>query len=220
MPKLGGWKRRLLNFADAAREFEFAWENPAFTRFELPAVEINHVIQQRYSAEPNILVTRSMVWDMELKKSWDPVTYIPYVVSKGRSWGRCRLSDNSEYFARWSIQQGWINDARGQVLENVYLDHASQRIVFLGATELMFENEVLMADDFQPTFYVEHATSGSEEAPLNLWRIVFLTDQPIPQLLEPLEAFVAEGNLPGFLEIYIQRDLGVRLEKTPRSHLQ
>ena len=50
-----------------------------------------------------------MIWDMETKKAWDPLTYIPYVVSQARSWGRTTLRDGSVRFFRSSMQRGWIN---------------------------------------------------------------------------------------------------------------
>jgi hypothetical protein len=81
------------SFANALQEFEAAWRNPKHTQFELQPVDVNKVVSERYTVSPSIRLTRSMVWDMELKKAWDPMTYIPYVVSRGRSWGRHFLED-------------------------------------------------------------------------------------------------------------------------------
>jgi hypothetical protein len=61
-----------ISFADAVREFEEAWSNPAFTRFELPQLAVNRVLRDRYLMKNRIQLSRSMVWDMELKKAWDP----------------------------------------------------------------------------------------------------------------------------------------------------
>jgi hypothetical protein len=52
---------------------------------------------------------------MELQKAWDPKTFIPYVVSEAKSWGRHRLCDGSERFFRSSEQLGWITGQRGTV---------------------------------------------------------------------------------------------------------
>jgi hypothetical protein len=51
-------------FADAKREFQDAWENPPHTRFELPPVNVNKVLKDRYRVTPDKLITRSMIWDM------------------------------------------------------------------------------------------------------------------------------------------------------------
>ena len=44
------------------------------------------------------------------------------------------------------------------------------------------------------------------------WSIVLLTYKPDPRYLAPFEARLDEG-LPGFVEIYIRKDLGVELTK-------
>jgi hypothetical protein len=75
-------------FDTAEREYNDAWNAPSGTRFELSPVDVNKVIKERYRISPEQTLTRAMIWDMETKKSWDPLTYIPYVVSQARSWGR------------------------------------------------------------------------------------------------------------------------------------
>jgi hypothetical protein len=49
--------------------------------------------------------------------------------------------------------------------------------------------------------------------PLNLWSIVLLTNTPDPHYREPFEQMVRAGLLPGFIEIYIERDLKVTLSR-------
>ena len=63
-------------------------------------------------------------------KGLGPNYVFPYVVSGGKSWGRRRLHDGSEHFFRSSEQLGWIVEERGTVLEEVFIDHASQGIYF------------------------------------------------------------------------------------------
>jgi hypothetical protein len=202
-------------FADAKREFQDAWEDPSHTRFELPPVNVNKVLTDRYRVTPNKRITRSMIWDMETKKAWDPLTYIPYVVSEARSWGRNTLPDGSERFFRSSIQRGWITTDRGRVLEDVYVTHPEQDILFMGRAQMIGENgEALQASDFQPLFHVEHGVGGSERAPLNLWKIVLLTSERDRRYEEPFEQMVSAGLLPGFIQIYIETDLGMRLTRS------
>jgi hypothetical protein len=41
--------------------------------------------------------------------------------------------------------------------------------------------------------------------PLNLWRIVVLTERYDERYTEPFKEMARQGLLPGFLEIYIER---------------
>ena len=201
-------------FDSAEREYNDAWNNQSSTRFELPPVDINKTLKERYRVSPDQTLTRAMIWDMETKKAWDPRTYIPYVVSQARSWGRTTLPDGSTRFCRSSLQRGWITPEQGLVLEDVFVSDATQTIYFLGRPRMVEESgNALVASPFQPLFHVRHGAGGSERAPLNLWSIVLLTDAPDARYCEPFEQMVRAGLLPGFLEIYIQRDLKLKLSR-------
>jgi len=202
------------SFASAQEEFERAWRNPSHTQFELPALDVNKVLNERYSVSPSIRLTRSMVWDMEMKKAWDPSTYIPYVVSSGHSWGRHNLEDGCERFFRSSMQIAWISQVRGEVLEEVFINRTDRKIFFLGRSEMTnHKGERISADDYQPLFHVEHVAGGSESEPLNVWRIVFLTKNNDQRFTEPFRQMMKAGLLPGFLEIYIELDLHAALSR-------
>ena len=201
-------------FAAAAEEFAQAWRNPRHTRITLPPVDVNKILAERYRMDKPTHITCGMVWDMELKKSWDPRTYISYVVSEGKSWGRHRNEDGSEHFCRFTIQRAWIDERSGSVLEDVYINHKEQRILFLGRSEMVAEGgERIRSEGFQPLFHVEHAAGGSDAAPLNMWRIVLLTESEDRRFKAPFEKMIRDDLLPGFLEIYIDRDLGVKLSR-------
>ena len=103
-------------FDTAEREYNDAWNAPSSTRFELPPIDVNKVLKERYRVSPRQTLTRAMIWDMEMKKAWDPLTYIPYVVSQASSWGRTTLRDGSARFYRSSLQRGWIASEEGRVL--------------------------------------------------------------------------------------------------------
>jgi hypothetical protein len=201
------------SFSHALAEFEAAWQNPTHTRFTLPAVHVNGVLANKYSSTVPVKLTRDMVWDMELQKAWDPTTFIPYVVSEGRSWGRRRLHDGSEHFFRSSEQLGWIVEERGTVLEEVFVDHGGQRVLFLGRDSFQSDGETLKASSFQPLFHVEHAVGGSADEPLNLWRIVILTRGRDERYTDPFKEMARQGLLPGFLEIYIERQFHCNLKR-------
>jgi hypothetical protein len=91
---------------------------------------------------------------------------------------------------------------------------AKQTVYFLGRPRMVEESgDTLVASPFQPLFHVRHAVGGPEQAPLNLWDIVLLTDAPDPRYCEPFEQMVRAGLLPGFVEIYLERDLKLELSR-------
>ena len=203
-----------ITFDTAEREYNEAWSAPSSTRFELRPVDVNKVLKERYRVSPEQTLTGAMIWDMETKKAWDPLTYIPYVVSQARAWGRTSLRDGSTRFCRSSMQRGWITPEEGRVLEDVFVSDANQTIYFLGRRRMVEEpGNTLLASPFQPLFHVRHAVGGAEQAPLNLWSIVLLTAAPDPRYCEPFNQMARAGLLPGFIEIYIERDLKLKLSR-------
>tara|TARA_R110002167_G_scaffold10266_17_gene47427 strand:- start:571 stop:1212 length:642 start_codon:yes stop_codon:yes gene_type:complete len=203
------------SFLAASQEFENAWANPKYTRFELPAPDVNKVLSECYDVGKPIALTGSMVWDMELKKAWNPANYIPYVVSRDHAWGRYSLDDVSEHFVREITAKAWIlEDTVGPVFEEVFISHKERRMIFLGRDQLTTETgEAIRTNEYQPLFHVEHGVAGTEDAPLNTWRIVILTENNDPRYHQPFEEMVKAGGLPGFLEIYINRDLDAQLTR-------
>ena len=203
-----------ITFDSAEREYNEAWSAPSSTRFELPPVDVNKVLKERYRVSPERTLTRAMIWDMETRKACDPLTYIPYVVSQARSWSRATLLDGTTRVCRSSLQRGWITSQEGRVLEDVFVSDPRQTIYFLGRPQMVEDTgDTLVASPFQPLFHVRHAVGGSEQAPLNLWSIVLLTSASDPRYCEPFEQMVHAGLLPGFLEIYIERDLKLKLNR-------
>ncbi|TWB58768.1 hypothetical protein FBZ94_10544 [Bradyrhizobium sacchari] len=204
-----------MTFERAKQEFENAWNNPNHTRFELPPVDVNRVLRERYTVEPAATkMTLTQLWDMETRKAWDPATYIPYVVSRGHSWGRHALEEGCQRFFRTSEQAAWIDPSRGEVIEDVFISHLERRILFLGLPWIVDDRgENLRASNFQPLFHVEHAASGSEEHPINIWRIVVLTVREDDRFKRPFEEMVAAGYLPGFVEEYMRRDMNVCIDR-------
>jgi hypothetical protein len=200
--------------AEAHGEFERCWSDPDATRFELPTIGVNEILAERYAMRQQTHLTRSMIWDMECKKALDPATYVPYVISEAGLWGQSQLSDDCDHFIRWSTQKAWLGEQRGLVIESVFIDHAHQRIIFLGLAETKSEDgRTTRAADYQPLVHVEHAAGGSEQDPYNLWKIVFLTEGNDRRYIQPFEEAAAAGFLPGYLEIYIKKDLNVELTR-------
>jgi hypothetical protein len=199
--------------AEAAAAFEAAWSDPRKTALALPPIDVNRVLAEQYRLDRPTRMSAAQLWDMEVKKAWDPLTYIPYVVSEGGSWGAVDLPDGRRH-SRTSIQKAWLGEERGWVLEDVFTDPAARRIIFLGRPRMTGQyGETLLADQHQPLFHVEHGVSGTEDEPVNTWRIVVLTEAPDPRYAAAFAKATAAGGLPGFIEIYLTRDLGVTLHR-------
>jgi hypothetical protein len=205
-----------MDILDHEKIFRQAWEDPAATRYELPPVDVNQVLAERYELGRPLVFTRAMLWDMEARKARRPDLFIPNVVATGsaESWG------DGDVFVRRSTQRQWLEpDTYGLVLEQTRLDHTNQIVTFIGAAELPGPNgESLRADASQPIFHVEHSVGGTETRPLNLWRIVHLTDAPDSRLIAVFDRIAADPGLPEFVEIYLRDVLGVPVTVQPKQH--
>ena len=197
-------------------EFERAWTDRGNTRIELPPVDVNRVLAGHYRTREPLTFTRTMMWDMEVKKAFRPDLYIPSVVTGGsaRTWGRRAAAGGAESFLRCSEQRLRLDPAsRGLVLERVFLNPARQSATFIGAAELLDEDGYLLrADKGQPLFHVEHSAAGEESRPLNRWRIVYLTERPEQALIDRFQR-AGEAWLREFFEVYIRRDLRIELTR-------
>ena len=198
-------------------EFQQAWADPSNKRFELPPVDVNRVLAERYRTSEPLTFTRTMLWDMEVRKAWRPDRYIPSVVQEGsaHAWGRRSAADGTESFVRSSQQRLWLARAEyGLVLELVCLNPTQQKVTFIGAAELPDrDNNLLRAGEGQPLFHVEHSVDGDESRPLNIWRIVHLTDGTKRRLVERFTLIANDVWLPEFIEIYIRSDQNIELNR-------
>jgi len=201
-------------------EFQQAWDDPNNTRFDLPPVDVNQVLAEHYDTSEPLTFTRTMLWDMEVKKSWRPDLYIPSVVKEGsaNAWGLHSEVDRTKPFVRSSQQRLWLeNEEYGVVLEQVYLDPTQQSITFIGAAELPDpDNNVLRAGVKQPLFHVEHSVGGDESRPLNKWRIVHITDGLDNSMVERFILMANDVQLPEFIEFYIRNVLKIELNRHDR----
>ncbi len=67
------------NCIEAQKEFEKCWDNPEYTQITLDNIDVNKTLSFYITNKP-LHFTRTMLWDMEKKKAWNPGNYIPYVV--------------------------------------------------------------------------------------------------------------------------------------------
>jgi hypothetical protein len=198
-------------------EFERAWADPSNTRIELPSVDVNRVLAEHYRTSEPLTFTRTMLWDMEVRKAWRPNRYIPSVVQEGSAsvWNKRSAAGGVESILRSSRQRLWLKPTEyGLVLEQVYLDPSQQKVTFIGAAEFSDgDGNILRAGTRQPLFHVVHSVSGDESRPLNNWRIVHLTDMPEHRLVELFTRMANDVWLPEFIEIYIRNDLNIKLSR-------
>ncbi|WP_309112823.1 hypothetical protein [Saccharothrix sp.] len=196
---------------DYAATFEQTWADPANTRYELPPVDVNRTLAERYELSEPLVFTQDMLWDMEVRKARRPDLFIPTVVAAGSadSWGE------GDTFVRRSMQRSWTApEEYTLVLERTHVDHATRMVTFLGTPEHPGpDGELLRAGDLQPIFHVQHGAGGTQDQPLNLWRIVHLTDAVDTGLLRVFDRMAENPWLPEFVEIYVRDVLGVGLTR-------
>ncbi|SDX40498.1 hypothetical protein [Lysobacter enzymogenes] len=197
--------------------FEQAWNDPAHTRFEIPPLDVNRILAERYELERPLQLTRAQLWDMEARKARRPDLFIPYVVEPGSAavWDDRGENAGVERFVRKSRQRLWLQPERHElILEQTRVDHIQQKVTFIGAAEYPgADGATLQAGEGQPIFHVIHGVSGEETRPLNLWSVVFLTPQQDSRLLAPFVRMAFEGWLPGYVEIYIRDNLKIGISR-------
>lgn len=197
-------------------EFERAWADTAHTRAQPPDHDVNQLLATRYHTSKPLVFTRAMLWDVEVRKAYNPGEYIPFVVRSGspRVWDR-RVNAGGEYFLRSSEQRLWLQPHEyGTVLERVYLNHKEQKATFIGASAVTdADGHQVLAGTAQPIFHVEHSVGGSETRPLNRWRIVHLTRAVDDRLVKVFSSMGQEVWLPEYIEIYVRRDLDTELSR-------
>ena len=98
------------------------------------------------------------------------------------------------------------------VIEACYLNHREQRVTFIGLPEVEDEaGQTITATTRQPLFHVTHGVAGTEECPLNTWRIVHLTHDADRALTERFELMAGAKELPEYVKRYVQDVLGQKL---------
>lgn len=201
------------HYQDAEELFIQAWNTPSFTQIELKNIDINQVLHEQYQTQKPLSLTRGDVWKAEQLKAENPLKYIPHVVRRAESFGK-KVVDNGLFFLRSSQQRQWLQpDTFGDVFERVYVNQVDQRITFIGVRYLVQDSgQLTEASNEQPLFFVQHSVSGEDHNPINVWKIVHLTDSKDSELIEKFKLFPS-NILPSFVEIYLKEDLNITLDK-------
>lgn len=199
-----------------------AWSDPGNTAIELPPLDVNRVLREDYENAGELSLTRTRLWDMEVRKAARPDLFITKVIRAGtaRSWGRHELLNGDEAFIRVSEQRQWLDpETYGTVIEACYLSHRAQKVTFIGLAEVEDDaGHTITASPGQPLFHVEHGVSGTEEAPLNTWRIVHLVDDPHSALAQRFAQMAGAKGLPEYVERYIEDVLRQKLVPAGEIH--
>ncbi|MEV0649225.1 hypothetical protein AB0I28_28615 [Phytomonospora sp. NPDC050363] len=192
------------------KTFAEAWADPRHTLIHPPDLDVNAVLERAYDLAEPLTFTGTMLWDMEVRKARRPDLYIPLAdKASARSWGE------DPTYTRVTEQWLWKDpSASGLVIEKPHLNHAERKVTFLGVAEDVDDRgETVRATAAQPLFHVEHGTAGTEERPLNTWRLVSLTEEPDEELARVFERIMAGPYLPPFLEYYIGHVLKIGFER-------
>ncbi len=202
------------NCLDAEKEFEKCWRNAKYTAIQLDNVDVNYSLSF-YSMQKPTQFTKTMLWDMEKKKAWNPANYISYVIKEdsAKSWNKHPCPETSgELFVRRSAQKAWLDPTVYEdVYEEVYVNEKTKLVTFLGVKILPGISEEIHPT--QSLFHVQHGAAGTEDRPLNTWRIVHLTNEINHDLINHFKNFNDSTTLPGFIEAYIKNDLNIPIKK-------
>ncbi|MFQ5592390.1 MAG: hypothetical protein ACE5HE_14615 [Phycisphaerae bacterium] len=188
--------------------FAAAWNREGHTSIECDPLNVNQVLADEYDGVEGLALTRAQLWETEVKKAARPDLFIPGMIRAGtaRSWGRRELKNGDEVFIRASEQRLWLQpDRHGTVIEACYLNHSSQQVTFIGLPEVEDDaGRTVVASPEQPLFHVVHGVSGTEDAPLNTWRIVHLASDEHGALSRRFDLMSQASGLPEYVERYIE----------------
>lgn len=196
--------------------FNQAYLAPENVAIELQHLDINKVLRERYKCSAQFQMTKTLLWDMEVKKASRPDLFIPTVVKAGTavSWGNQSV-DNIDTFIRVSEQKLWLKPSmRGTVIENVHVDHHLHKVTFIGElTTTSPDYGTFQASTEQDIFHVQHGVIGEENNPLNTWKIVHLSSEVRTGLEQKFKEMNEYQWLPEYIEIYIREVLGISIER-------
>ena len=177
-------------------EFERAWADPRNTRVELPPVEVNLVLARHYRTSKPLTFTRTMLWDMEVKKGLPARPLHSFC----RIGGQRPLLVQEGGGQRWRILRAMLPAAplaqavRARVGPGAGLPQpraAERHFHWGGGTPRIRTGTCFERARGQPLFHVEHSVDGDESRPLNRWRIVFLTGRPRTETDRAVHAWAA-----------------------------
>ncbi|KAL2207104.1 hypothetical protein CC79DRAFT_1367990 [Sarocladium strictum] len=196
--------------------FDAAFADPRHTSSIHPDQNVNEIIRERYSTDGTLALTKTQLWDMKVQKARNPAKYLRPLIRPGSlKVFNVTHEGNIEFFTRVTVQRTWPRPNEfTTVIEQIRVDPDKQEVLFIGipaATGPDGEKYVSGVD--QPLFHVEHAAKGTEDEPIDTWRIVLLTDGNDEQLLQNVNMPTLDPHLRLYSEIFIRETLGKALER-------
>ncbi|RFU76579.1 hypothetical protein TARUN_5664 [Trichoderma arundinaceum] len=185
----------------------------------MAAFQNHETILEAAFRDPNntpITLEPSNLWDMEVKKAHNPAKYLRHILRPGSLQVFNLQKDGpTETFVRVTDQGTWSDPTRfNTVIEQVLLDHDKEKAIFIGVPEVEGpDGHKIVAGTAQPLFHVEHSVTGTENEPLNIWRVVHLDKDEDGKLKEAFKKMMASPYLREFNEVYIREDLGKKLNR-------
>lgn len=198
---------------DHEQIFEAAFADPNNMAIDIPPADINKILcSGTYKVNPDLKYTRTQLWDMEVKKSYNPDQYLRHLLRPG-SLEIFNIVKNGpvETLVRVTDQRTWLDPSKfTTVIEQIWLDHDSQRAFGIGVPEAEIpDGRKIVSGKEQPLFHVEHSATGPENAQVNVWQIVFLSNDE--KLAEPFRQIAENRHLREFVEVHIREVLGEEL---------
>ncbi|ALG08764.1 hypothetical protein [Kibdelosporangium phytohabitans] len=201
---------------DYAAEFHREWTAAENTPVEFPPLDVNALVKRHHRVGGDLVVTKSMVWDMLVRKAYAPETYAP---------GRVRAGSVRTYsteepdFVLMSDQRLWIDESRyTQVIQRVYVDQDRHAVFHLGTAHLTTPDGAYeWAGIEQPLYHLEYVVTGTELRPVLRRRVVHLTDAYDSRMSWHFARLVREQSLIEMVEIYLRLQWGIELGLQPLS---
>jgi hypothetical protein len=196
--------------------FDAAFADPKHTSSIHPDQNINEIIRERYATDGPLALTLSQFWDMKALKARNPAKYLRPLIKPGSlKVFNVTREGNVEFFTRVTVQRTWPRPNEfTTIIEQVRVDPDKHEVLFIGIPEATGpDGEKYVSGVDQPLFYVEHAAKGSEEEPIDTWRIVLLSDHKDEQLLKMVDIPTLDPHLRLYSEIFIRETLGKTLER-------
>ncbi|KAL9469234.1 hypothetical protein ACSS6W_010928 [Trichoderma asperelloides] len=191
---------------------EAAFRDPQNTAINLEPSNVNKVIKSgAYDADPDLHYTKTQLWDMEYNKAHNPGKYLRHILRSGSvRIFNVHKDGPRETFVRVSDQATWVDPSKySTIIEQVFIDNETQRAFFI--VEDLEGKKIVTGP--QALFHVEHSVTGTEDEPLNVWRIVHLDKDEDGKINEAFAKMGASPYLREFNEVYIREDLGKKLNR-------
>ncbi|MGE3921107.1 MAG: hypothetical protein AB7F64_09315 [Gammaproteobacteria bacterium] len=185
-----------------ADEFEKAMQSFAAQSITTAPYKINPI---KLSNQEQRNLSLDQAWALEISKALrvhDYLTAIPFSIVIP---GTYRKTAQGQSFQRLSIQPAWLDDQMTIIKEEVHIIEDEHRIVFYGRPVDELEAQNVMREHFNeslirkevPLFHVVHGLLGTENEPINTWRMVFIDQQVSAEQISMVKEIISKLDWNG-----------------------